>query len=217
MAQVEGRELLAVSRAEIWGLLNDPEALSAAIPGCGEVYEEEVEDERRFRAALSLSIGGVRGLYDGTLSYVGAPAEPGRCRVRVAGSGERGTLTGEGLIDLLPGPGGGTEVAFEGDFRLTGSIAGTGQRLAPAVIRRLIVRTLRNLEIRAQEGAPGVGAGAASTNGSGPASLPRGAWATGPAPDGEDGPGLAVGALATLAGVAAIGATLLLRRRRDDA
>jgi hypothetical protein len=46
----------------------------------------------------------------------------------------------------LTSRGSATEVAYRGDFKLTGSIAGTGQRLAPAVSRKMITQTLRNLD-----------------------------------------------------------------------
>ena len=84
------------------------------------------------------------GVYEGTVEYLDV-TEPERCTIVVAGKGDKGAIDGRGLITLAAS-GEQTEVGYQGDFKLTGPVAGVGQRLAPGISRKLIVETLRNLE-----------------------------------------------------------------------
>ena len=70
---------------------------------------------------------------------------PSAARSSIAGKGDKGAIDGRGLITLAA-RGDQTEVGYQGDFKLTGPVAGVGQRLAPGISRKLIVETLRNLE-----------------------------------------------------------------------
>lgn len=149
MARVDGAETLALPRERVWELLNDPETLGAAIPGCRGL-EREGEEQHRYRTSIAVAVGAVKGVYDGTVVYAEI-AEPERCTIKVSGRGEKGTIDGQGAIELREA-GAGTEVAYRGEFRLTGPVAGIGQRLAPGVSRKMIIETLRNLE--ASGGAP---------------------------------------------------------------
>ena len=145
MPRVEGSEQLALSQARVWGLLNDPETLAASIPGC-RGFERDGDAEHRYRTAITVAAGAVTGVYEGTVEYLDV-TEPERCTIVVAGKGDKGAIDGRGLITLAAS-GEQTEVGYQGDFKLTGPVAGVGQRLAPGISRKLIVETLRNLERR---------------------------------------------------------------------
>jgi carbon monoxide dehydrogenase subunit G len=154
MARVDGSETLALSRERVWELLNDPETLGGAIPGCRGL-ERDGDEEHRYRTSIAVAVGAVKGVYDGTVVYADI-AEPERCTIRVSGRGDKGTIDGQGEIELRTAESG-TEVAYRGEFKLTGPVAGIGQRLAPGVSRKMIVETLRNLE-SSGEAAPPAGA-----------------------------------------------------------
>jgi carbon monoxide dehydrogenase subunit G len=147
MPRVKGTERLNASRQEVWRLLNDPDTLAASIPGC-RGFERDSETDHRYRTAIKVAVGPVTGVYEGTVEYTEV-AEPERCTIVVAGKGDKGTIEGKGAITLAPSDGS-TEVSYEGEFKLTGPVAGVGQRMAPGVSRKMIVETLRNLERRAQ-------------------------------------------------------------------
>jgi carbon monoxide dehydrogenase subunit G len=147
MPRVKGAEELNVPRQEVWRLLNDPDTLAASIPGC-RGFERESETELRYNTAIKVAVGPVTGVYEGTVEYTDV-AEPERCTIVVAGKGDKGTIEGRGAITLAPSDDG-TDVSYEGEFKLTGPVAGVGQRMAPGVSRKMIVETLRNLERRAQ-------------------------------------------------------------------
>ena len=147
MPRVKGTEHLNVSREKVWPLLNDPDTLAASIPGC-RGFERDAESEHRYRTAIKVAVGAVTGVYEGTVEYTDV-AEPERCTIVVAGKGDKGTINGKGAITLATSDGG-TEVGYEGEFKLTGPVAGVGQRMAPGVSRKMIVETLRNLERHAE-------------------------------------------------------------------
>ena len=143
MPRVEGSEQLQIGRDRLWRLLNDPDTLAASIPGC-RGFERDRDAEHRYRTAIKVAVGAVTGVYEGTVEYVDV-AEPERCTIVVAGKGDKGTIDGRGAITLAA-HGERTEVGYEGEFKLTGPVAGVGQRMAPGVSRKMIVETLRNLE-----------------------------------------------------------------------
>jgi len=142
MPKVEGSEQLGLDRAEVWRLLNDPDTLAASIPGCGG-FERDADAAHRYRTAITVAVGPVTGVYEGTVEYLDV-AEPERCTIVVSGKGDKGTIDGRGEI-TLEARDGSTEVGYVGDFKLTGPVAGVGQRMAPGVSRKMIVETLRNL------------------------------------------------------------------------
>src|SRR5579862_2734689 len=141
MAKVEGTETLSLPRAEVWRRLNDPDILAESIPGCSG-FEPIGQD--KFQTTIAVAVGPVRGVYAGTVSYLDVEP-PQRCTITVDGRGDKGTIQGEGAITLGES-GAATEVSYTGTFKLTGPVAGVGQRLAPGVSRRMIVETLHNLE-----------------------------------------------------------------------
>ncbi len=151
MPRVEGSEQLALSQARVWSLLNDPETLAASIPGC-RGFERDGDAEHRYRTAITVAAGAVTGVYEGTVEYLDV-TEPEHCTIVIAGKGDKGAIDGRGLITLAA-RGDQTEVGYQGDFKLTGPVAGVGQRLAPGISRKLIVETLRNLERHGDTPAP---------------------------------------------------------------
>lgn len=151
MPRVDGTERLALPRDEVWRLLNDPDTLGASIPGC-RGFERDPEGEHRYRTAIKVAVGAVTGVYEGTVEYTDV-SEPERCTIVVDGKGDKGTISGRGEISLTEA-GAETEVGYRGDFKLTGPVAGVGQRMAPGVSRKMIVETLRNLERHGSAQAP---------------------------------------------------------------
>jgi uncharacterized protein len=143
MPRVEGSERIALPRDDVWRLLNDPDTLAASIPGC-RGFERDADAEHRYRTAIKIAVGAVTGVYEGVLEYTDVQ-EPERCTIVVDGKGDKGTISGTGQITLAAAEAG-TDVGYRGDFKITGPVAGVGQRMAPGVSRKMIVETLRNLE-----------------------------------------------------------------------
>src|SRR5690606_1347862 len=111
MPRVEGTERLALERATVWELLNDPDTLAGSIPGC-RGFERDGDAEHRYRTAIKVAVGAVTGVYEGTVEYRDVVA-PERCTIVVSGKGDKGTIEGSGAITLTP-DGQATEVGYRG-------------------------------------------------------------------------------------------------------
>src|SRR5205823_2239379 len=130
--------MLAGPPERVWALLTDASELARAMPGAGEV---EVEDGRTFRTTISLAVGPVKDTYEGRLAYEDEQP-PTACTIVVETKGRSGQVAGRGAMRLEPRDGGGTFLRYEGDFKVSGAVAGVGQRMIAGVARKTIERTL---------------------------------------------------------------------------
>src|SRR5438046_3782544 len=132
------------------------------MPGAGEV---EPEDGRSFRTTISLAVGPVKDSFEGRLAYEDEQP-PTACTIVVETKGKSGHVAGRGAMRLEPRDGEGTLVYYEGDFKVSGPVAGVGQRMIAGVARKTIERTLDGIGRRlteAPEAAPERPAAAATT------------------------------------------------------
>jgi putrescine aminotransferase len=149
MPHVTGEKLLPGPPEQVWALLTDADELGRAIPGCGPV--EPSGDGRRFATTITLAVGPVKDAWKGTLAYEDEQP-PSACTVVVQTRGKRGGMSGRGAMRLEPQDGQGTLVHYDGDFRVTGAVAGVGQRMVSGVARKTIEETLDALAKRLTEG-----------------------------------------------------------------
>jgi adenosylmethionine-8-amino-7-oxononanoate aminotransferase/carbon monoxide dehydrogenase subunit G len=162
MPRVTGERMLAGPPERVWALLTDASELARAMPGAGEV---EPEDGRTFRTTISLAVGPVKDTYEGRLAYEDEQP-PTACTIVVETKGKSGRVTGRGAMRLEPRDGEGTLVRYEGDFKVSGPVAGVGQRMIAGVARKTIERTLDGIGRRlteAPEAAPEQPAAATTT------------------------------------------------------
>ncbi len=108
----------------VYKMMQDPEVLARAIPGC-EGLEKTGEDEYRMR--MKMAMAGFSGAFEGKVR-ISDQNPPESFKLTVEGSGKLGFLKGEGLLRLTAKDAG-TEVSYEGDALTGGTIAAVGQRL----------------------------------------------------------------------------------------
>ena len=99
--------------------------LAKAMPGC-EGLEKIGEDE--YRMKIKMALAAVSGAFDGKIKIVDQ-LPPSSLRLLGEGQGKIGFVKGDGLMKLTPVESG-TEVAYEGDVQVGGTIAAVGQRLS---------------------------------------------------------------------------------------
>jgi putrescine---pyruvate transaminase len=138
MPRVTGERLLAGPPERVWALLTDAAELARAMPGAGEV---EPAEGRSFRTTISLAVGPVKDTYEGRLAYEDEQP-PTACTIVVQTKGRSGQVAGRGEMRLEPRDGEGTFLRYEGDFKVSGAVAGVGQRMIAGVARKTIERTL---------------------------------------------------------------------------
>lgn len=121
--------------ARVWGLLIDPAAVAACLPGCDAL---EPLGEDRYRAKLTMAIAAVTGSYEGTVAIVDKQP-PRSYKLLVEGRGTPGFVNGDGAIELAA-DGDRTQVTVRGQVQVGGLIARVGQRLLGSVSKMMMDR-----------------------------------------------------------------------------
>ncbi len=115
--------------------MQDPAVLAACMPGC-ESLEKIGDDE--YRMKMKLAMASLSGAFDGKVR-IADQSPPESFRLIVEGTGKLGFMKGDGLLKFSPS-GEATEIAYEGDVQVGGTIAAVGQRLIDATAKMMIKR-----------------------------------------------------------------------------
>ncbi|MBM3810742.1 MAG: carbon monoxide dehydrogenase subunit G [Acidimicrobiia bacterium] len=133
--KISGSYQMACSPEQAYALLQDPEALARCMPGC-ESLDRIGENE--YAMKMKMALAAFSGLFEGKVR-IADTKPPQSFRLIVEGSGRVGFMKGEGLLNLSA-QNGGTEVAYEGDVHVGGTIAAVGQRLLDSTAKVMIKR-----------------------------------------------------------------------------
>jgi carbon monoxide dehydrogenase subunit G len=120
--------------------MQDPEVLARAIPGC-EGLERTGDDE--YKMKMKMAMASVSGAFEGKVRITDQNP-PTSFRLMVEGSGKIGFVKGDGLLTLTAKDGG-TEVSYEGDAQVGGTIAAVGQRLIDMTSKMMIKKFFEKL------------------------------------------------------------------------
>jgi uncharacterized protein len=133
--KISGSSALPVPRERAYAMMQDPQVLAGAMPGC-ESLERIGPDE--YRMKMKMAMASMSGAFDGKVR-ISEQQPPSSFKLTVEGTGKIGFMKGEGLLTLREA-GEGTEVSYEGDVQVGGTIAAVGQRLIDATARMMIKR-----------------------------------------------------------------------------
>jgi carbon monoxide dehydrogenase subunit G len=132
--KISGTYTLPLAQERAYAVMQDPEMLARAIPGC-ESLEKVGPDE--YRMKMKMALASLSGAFEGKVRIT-EQTPPNSFRLVVEGTGRIGFVKGDGLLNLTPAEGGGTEVAYEGDAQVGGTIAAVGQRLIDGTAKTMI-------------------------------------------------------------------------------
>jgi len=135
---------LALSRERAYQAMQDPEILARAIPGC-EGLEKIGPDE--YRMKMKMALASLSGAFEGKVKIT-EQNPPSSFRLVVEGNGKIGFVKGDGLLKLTPA-GEGTEVSYEGDAQVGGTLAAVGQRLIDGTSKMMIKKFFEKLAAEA--------------------------------------------------------------------
>ena len=138
--KIAGSYVLPLPSERAYALLQNAVVLAKCIPGC-DALERIGEDE--YRMKMKMTLASLAGLFDGKVKIVD-PHPPESFRLLVEGSGKIGFMKGDGVLRLTPKDAG-TEVTYEGDAQVGGTMAAVGQRLIDTTARMLIKRFFEKL------------------------------------------------------------------------
>ena len=145
--KVSGSQTLPFLIEKSYALMQDPVVLARAIPGC-ESLEKIGGDE--YRMKMKMALASFSGAFEGKVRITDQNP-PRSFRLVVEGSGKLGFVKGDGLLKLTAN-GEGTEVSYEGDAQVGGTLAAVGQRLIDGSSKMMIKRFFDKL---AEEAAAG--------------------------------------------------------------
>jgi uncharacterized protein len=139
--KISGSHTLAIPQEKAYQMMQDPAVLARAMPGC-ESLEKIGENE--YRMKMKMVLASLSGSFDGKVR-IADQTPPSSFRLIVDGSGRPGFIKGDGLLKLASTSGDGTEVNYEGDVQVGGTIAAVGQRLLDGTAKILIKKFFDNL------------------------------------------------------------------------
>jgi carbon monoxide dehydrogenase subunit G len=142
MLELNGDSSFKVGRERLWALLNDPEVLKRAIPGCNAV--ERITDDR-YRMGLKVQVASVSGEYMGEVE-IQDRVIPTHYVLLVGGEGSIGFMKGRASFDLDAREDGSTQLRYVGTAEVGGMVAGVGQRVLIGVARFLVGRFFKGIE-----------------------------------------------------------------------
>jgi uncharacterized protein len=142
--KISGSYTLPLPRERAYQIMQDPEILARAIPGC-ESLEKIGPDEYRMKMIMALA--SLSGAFEGKVRIT-EQTPPESFRLVVEGSGRVGFVKGDGLLKLSPVEGG-TEVSYEGDAQVGGTMAAVGQRLIDGTAKMMIKKFFEKLAAEA--------------------------------------------------------------------
>jgi carbon monoxide dehydrogenase subunit G len=133
--KVAGTALLPVPPERAYDLLQDPVLLAKAIPGCEALVRT---GDNEYSLKMKMALASLSGLFDGKVRLA-EPDRPNSFRMIVEGTGKIGFLKGDGILRLAPKDAG-TEVSYDGDAQIGGTMASVGNRMIDMTARMLIKR-----------------------------------------------------------------------------
>jgi carbon monoxide dehydrogenase subunit G len=138
--KISGTHVLALPQERAYRLLQDPDVLARSMPGCEALVRI---DESQYRMKMKMVLASFSGLFDGTVRITESEP-PSGFRLVVEGKGKIGFMKGDGKLKLAP-DGSATQVAYEGDVYVGGTLAAVGQRLVDTTARMMIKRFFEKL------------------------------------------------------------------------
>jgi uncharacterized protein len=143
--KVQGTKSLGAPRERVWEVLNDPARMARLMPG---VESFDVKDDRRWRAnvKIPLGLGGLRMSIDMEKTE---EREPEFARLHAKGNGLGAILDMVTSFELSEA-GSRTEMQWEADVRIAGTVASMGQRVIQPIVNQQVSNVLAALEKEVQ-------------------------------------------------------------------
>ena len=142
---MNGEQLLPISRDRVWAALFDTEVLRATIPGCESVTDE---GQGAYRVVVVAAVGPVKARFKGRLQQQDLEP-PSRYTLSFEGDGGMaGFARGTAEVELseLDGAAGHTRLTYRTQAQVGGRLAQIGSRLIDATAARMSAQFFQRLE-----------------------------------------------------------------------
>lgn len=131
--QITGTAHMTAPPDAAWRAFHDPGVLSRTIPGVQRLTETGPD---AYDLSVMTGIGSIKGIYEGNVALTDQqPMDSFMLRAR--GEGAAGTIAADVAVRLAPAPDGGTDLSYEADANVGGTIGGVGQRMLSGVAKKM--------------------------------------------------------------------------------
>ena len=132
--QLSGSKSFPTSPAQTYALLTNPDVLMRAMPGLKSLTARSAT---LYEAVIEVGVAAIKGTYQGTLEM--KDVTPGQgYRMVVHGEGALGFMDADVRVDLVENEASGTDLTYEGEAKVGGTVAGVGQRVLSGVAKLII-------------------------------------------------------------------------------
>jgi carbon monoxide dehydrogenase subunit G len=131
--KLAGSYVVPATQERTYQLLQDPAVLAKCMPGTDHL-DKVAEDE--YEMKMKMMIASMGGMFAGKIRIADQKPSEG-FRLLVDGTGKIGFIKGEGFLNLVAQDEK-TEVKYEGEVQVGGTIAGVGQRLLDTTAKMII-------------------------------------------------------------------------------
>jgi uncharacterized protein len=132
--EMQGKRALAVTQAQAWEALNDPQVLKLCIPGCDRIDSNGPD---AYAIGMGLKIGPVSAKFSGNIQLADIQAPESYTLSFDGQGGAAGFGKGTSKVSLLPLAEGGCELNYTVHATVGGKIAQLGQRLIDAAAKSI--------------------------------------------------------------------------------
>jgi carbon monoxide dehydrogenase subunit G len=131
--KIAGSRSLPFDCEKTYRSLHDPAILARCVQGCDSL---ELTGPDEYAMNMKVELAAFSGNFRGRIKTSDAHP-PHSFKIWVEGDVVFGSLKGEGLIKLTPSPAG-TDLAYDGDILVGGTIASLGQRVIDSTAKTMI-------------------------------------------------------------------------------
>ena len=140
--ELKGRHKVNATPATLWNLLMDTETLSKIVPGISRL---EKTGDNSYNSILEIKMGPVSGSFTGNLQMENIEEQKG-FTLLVQQNSSIGNANATMKIELIPVTVHETEIAFDGDVKVSGLLASMGQRILGSAANMLTKQFFVNLD-----------------------------------------------------------------------
>jgi len=137
----EGKFTVNAPREKVWEYISDPHSIFEYVPG---IKKLDVQSDDKFTATVGVGVGAIRGAFDFEVETV-EKASPSHAKLKAHGAGIKSMVDLDTTFDLFDVPVSKTDIIWMADARVSGLIAGVGQRLLRTVTEKTVEQLFERL------------------------------------------------------------------------
>ncbi|HEU5205338.1 MAG TPA: carbon monoxide dehydrogenase subunit G [Candidatus Limnocylindrales bacterium] len=133
----EGTVQINAPRDKVWAFLIDPNQVGSCGPGVESI---EVVDDSHFKATAKVGVGFISARFVVNMEFVDLEA-PDTANIKAHGQAPGSAVDATAAMNLSDGEGGGTQMDWQADVNISGTLASVGARLIEGTANKMIGQT----------------------------------------------------------------------------